>query len=238
MTWAQCTFAFCFVVLIPAVGVLTAIRLKREGKSLLKGFFLGSGINLLTFVACCFIAHALFPRYPGQPVPELLANAFALPVPVAGVAVIWFVSRDRTKSRRFCLFSSAIVVALFTIGVYLCYEGTLWSFRKALPSSAQDIHESYWTDTLLPDYDYKLKAKITEEEFRRYVAKFGLTPHTTTRKYSDLVVCLDWAASPEFRRGWWDPSTSLDSTFVWQSNTVWTYAKYERGHLYLQSLRH
>jgi hypothetical protein len=113
-----------------------------------------------------------------------------------------------------------------------------WSFRKKLPWSATDIHEIYWTDFPLPDYSYNLKAKISESQFLKYISKFGLSPHTTDRQYSDDVIWLNWDAPPDNKGSWWNPTDSLTNTFVWQGNDTWIFAKYEHGYLYLGSLNH
>jgi hypothetical protein len=239
MTWAQGTFAFSFGILVPTVGILSAIGLKREGKkSWLKGLLVGSGAVIIALCACGLLAALLFPEYPRKRVPELLANAFTLPAAAAGVGAIWFVSKARAESKRFCILASAAVLVVYVVGLAISYQVFTWPFRKALPWSAKDVHEWYMTDGLLPDYSYQLKARVTEEQFRRYIARFGLTPHTSTRNYSDLTPCLSWDSAPEFEDGWWDPSDSLDSTYVRQVYHTWTFAKFERGYLYLGSLDH
>jgi hypothetical protein len=235
MTWAQGTFAFCFGILVPLVGILCAARLKRERKPWLKGLILGSATTFLALVGCCFIAVFCYPHYRTlQQPPELLANAFALPGVAAGIAAVWFVSDARTASRRFCTIASVGLLITYIGGLGLCHEAFTWPFRKALPWSAQDIHEWCVAETLLPDYSYQLKARISEQQFRDYIARFGLTPHTPSRAYSDPI-SLTWDPAPELERDWWDPSESLDATFVRQGNRTWTLAKYEHGFLYLAS---
>src|SRR5437899_11298558 len=157
MTWAQCTFAFCFGIIVPAVGILSGIAVKREGGSGLKGFAFGAGATLLALVACWFIAHFSFPKYPSEPIPELIANAFTLPVVGFGVWMIWL--RSRHSSRGFGWIASTILILVYVFGLFLSREFTTWGFRKALPYAATDIHESYWEDLPLPDYGYQLKAK-------------------------------------------------------------------------------
>jgi hypothetical protein len=198
----------------------------------------GSGTTFLAFLVCSLIAHFCFPRYPSQRIPEALANSFTLPGVAAGIAVIWFLSGGRAAAKRFFVFAFILVVLLYVGGLALCYEAFTWRFRKELPWSAHDVHEYYVSDTLLPDYSYQLKAQVTEDQFRRYIAKFGLTPHTPTRTYSDSTIWLRWDGVRGAERGWWDPSDSLDSTFVWQGYDTWTFAKYEHGYLYLASINH
>ncbi len=79
---------------------------------------------------------------------------------------------------------------------------------------------------------------MTEAQFHRYISKFALTPHTAERQYSDSAVWLRWRHAPGFTGEWWDPSMSLDSTYVWQGGDTWIFAKYERGFLYLASVNH
>ncbi len=126
MTWAQGTFAFCFGIVVPAVGVLCAARLKRERKPWFKGLILGSGATFLGLLGCCFIAVLCYPHYPTrQRPPELLANAFALPGVAAGIAAVWFVSDARSISRRFSIFASALVLLLYLGGLAVCYHTRL-----------------------------------------------------------------------------------------------------------------
>src|SRR5262245_56904821 len=99
MTWAQGTFAFSFGILVPTVGLFSAIRLKRERKSWIRGLLVGSGTVIIALAASCLLAVLLFPEYPKKRVPELLANAFTLPAAAAGVCAIWFVSKARAESK-------------------------------------------------------------------------------------------------------------------------------------------
>ncbi len=134
----------------------------------------------------------------------------------------------------------ALVIGLVVVALVWASWGrmTQWAFRRALPSHAEDVHESIREDGFLPDYRYKLKAKISEEQFRRYIEQFGLTAHSSMRKYSDDAdVWLRWQHSGRKVDGW-DPSESLDETFVRQAGDTWTFAKRERGYLYLMSLNH
>jgi hypothetical protein len=66
------------------------------------------------------------------------------------------------------------------------------SWRSSLPETAADVHEHAWADGFLPDYDYYLRARVTKPEFDKFVQDLGLTPHTTTRIYSESS-CLSWS---------------------------------------------
>jgi hypothetical protein len=114
-----------------------------------------------------------------------------------------------------------------------------WGFRRALPPSAEDVHEWSREDGFLPDYSYKLKAKISEDQFHLYIDRFQLTPHAPDRQYSqDAKIYLQWRAETNPEIAWWNPTESLAETFVRQVGDNWTFAKRERGYLYLKSLDH
>ena len=120
---------------------------------------------------------------------------------------------------------------------------TMSPLRKALPPAAQDIHEWSWDEggLLAQDYDYVLKAKITQDEFDQYVRDLGLSPHTPTRQYSggfqpDWDLSWLWRLDNNgVRPDWWSPSTDVSGTYVYDGGSLWTYAKYEDGYLYLVS---
>jgi hypothetical protein len=135
----------------------------------------------------------------------------------------------------------AVVVALVaalaiaTLAWIVSERWNQWEFRRLLPGDAQDVHELIHEYGFLPDYTYQLKAKISDEQFRQYVERLGLTPHFAGRQYSDVPAWLNWK---EGEADWWDPSESLDATYVEQIGETWTFAKHERGYLYLMSLNH
>ena len=104
-----------------------------------------------------------------------------------------------------------------------------------LPATAQMIFSSRWEDSFLGDGTIKVKARVTEAEFAAAVQHLGLTPHTADRKYTDDIVCLQWMGDRDER---WDPSSTVDRTFVRQEHHHWQLAKYENGFLYYQSLNH
>jgi hypothetical protein len=144
--------------------------------------------------------------------------------------------RSRRPGKRFI----ALAIGLVAVGVVWTFWDELnqWGFRRALPSSAQEVQEWSYSDAFIGDYIYKLKAQISEDDFYRYIERLGLTAHTADRRYTQSTEpWLMWRdnrpATP-----WWDPSESLATTFVKQSGDQWTFAKRERGYLYLKSLVH
>ena len=100
--------------------------------------------------------------------------------------------------------------------------------RRALPSTATDIHEHNW-DTYVRDYCYLLKAKITAEEFETYRTKLELVQITENKKEE-----IHWDAWDTIGGQWWDPSSSTEGTFYNPTMTGSQHAvvKYENGYVY------
>ncbi len=148
--------------------------------------------------------------------------------------------RDRIRSRRPGKKFIVLVIGLVAVALVWSFWDELnqWGFRRALPSDAQDIQEWSYSDAFIGDYIYKLKARISEDGFYKYIERLGLTAHTTDRQYSQSTE--PWLRWPDNQRAtpWWDPSESLATTFVKQTGDQWTFAKRERGYLYLKSLVH
>lgn len=115
---------------------------------------------------------------------------------------------------------------------------SLWDFKKELPWGASEIYEWYQQETLLPDYVYFLRAKISQEEFFKYIKKLDLEKHTDSSSYPDEKAGLSWAASYGVDTKVWNPSESLKETYVWQKGHEWVLAKYENGFVYLKALNH
>jgi len=101
--------------------------------------------------------------------------------------------------------------------------------RKALPSTADEVHE-YNSDRLFPpDYCYYLKAKITQEEFNAYRKRLRFAPLP-----QDLREEFDWSPFGDKVEEWWDPTPSLKGAFYNPTATGSQRAlmKYENGFVY------
>ncbi len=111
--------------------------------------------------------------------------------------------------------------------------------RKALPRTASDIHERHWIEEGLVGQDsvYILKARITKDEFLKYVDELSLTPHTPSREYA-LGFGIDWYHHRIYSDkdpAWWKPHPYLGFGDVWvhDGDSWWLYAKYEEGYVYI-----
>ncbi len=117
------------------------------------------------------------------------------------------------------------------------YELTAPPIRKALPFTAQDVHDWSWEEggETGQDYCYMVKAKITPEEFRQYINRFGLTLHTPTRRYS-MDYSPGWNGCTFIEKpDWWTPSDDMSGTYVHDYGSAWVYAKYEGGYIFVVS---
>lgn len=102
--------------------------------------------------------------------------------------------------------------------------------RRALPSSATDIHEYGWQNYwFVPDYCYFLKAKITQEEFEAYKTKLKFVPLPEDAKEE-----VNWCSWEHFVDEWWEPLSTSDGAFYDPTFTGSDHAvmKYENGYLY------
>jgi hypothetical protein len=255
MTWAQCTFAYCFLVFIPTMGAITARRYRKEGKSRFSGFVAGTFLGGITFIACCLLAKVSFPRYPAEPLSEWIANAFTLPMPAACLLLAWRSPKIDVEnggiSRR-----AALMIGVLYIGcVGLGLRATMWEFRTALPWSAREVHEYSWSSSIPADHTYWLKARITRPEFDAYITKWDLTLYSRTPPSSAVspgqtdtnINRDDWRGpnwnthDPMLRKSelsWWDPSPDLSETYFKAYRTGALQAKYEGGYLYFRSWDH
>lgn len=149
------------------------------------------------------------------------------------------------KKRRFLSYALIGIVGLCLVfaglglGIRQVINAmTASPLRKALPSTAQDIHESAWEEggDTGQDYCYLLRAKITPAEFQQYVNKLNLTLHTPTRQYSNGF-SPNWSISCGIGKkpDWWTPLNDSSGTYVREGNSAWTYAKYENGYIFVVS---
>jgi hypothetical protein len=107
-----------------------------------------------------------------------------------------------------------------------------------LPDNAADVQEFHWADGTRRDMEHLLKARIDEADFAQYAEALGMTPHSDDREYEDDPIWLDWSAPPHYDGDWWDPSSDLSATHVYQNRLFWEYAKYESGYVYVKAVEH
>ena len=152
------------------------------------------------------------------------------------------IAMQSTKNRKLIFISLGLLVSMCCLISVVCSAFTYNLFTNPgryiteLPKNAKDVN--YVDEDLFPDYIYRLRAKIDEKDFVPYVEKFKMTKHTPDRLYDeDCPYCISFFKGVK-DYDWWNPTDSIENVYVYQSNTTWTYAKYENGYLYLVSWKH
>lgn len=226
MTWAQGVFAFCGGVLAPATGILCAWRIRREDVSLLKGFVLGFGTVFCVLIAVSFLAKLFFPGYPDDPVPELIAISFTIPVFISSIFAIRLIVPSRSELNRFPFFGASVLAVIYVAGVFAAYEMFTWSYRKALPWSASQVKEQVWREGFLPDFAYYLRARITEEQFLEYVVRFEL----------ESAGKMGYFTKPSEAQ-WWGPTPGEHEVYRLEENGWSMEAVYDNGVIWVKAIQ-
>ena len=171
MTAAQFVFAFCAVVLVPSSSFI--VSRCHLGESNTRPPKTKRVLWGLLFV-CAVVAKVCFPNYPDAPT-EPVAVSFTLPVLLGAALIAW----RCTTQQRFRGTAICSIAAVYLAGLGLAYQFTVTPERKALPWNATVVDEYYWSDGILPDYDYSLTASIRQDQFEKYVRRLNLKPVPT-----------------------------------------------------------
>ena len=120
------------------------------------------------------------------------------------------------------------IVAAAAVIVYVASAD--WSPKGYLPGTAQDIHE-YQSPIvgITSDYWYLLKAKVTEEEFLRFVKRMKLVPLEDKNPRREMYHWTGYG-----NEEWWFALDTLRGTYhdPRAKYSAISLAKYESGHLY------
>jgi len=119
-----------------------------------------------------------------------------------------------------------VVVLLACVGRYYLFESPQ---RRALPWGASNIHEHYWSDGLLPDYSYHLRADITRDQFLEYAERLDLSPHDPQGDPHDY----SWHWNAPAR--WWTPPQTMERVYSETYRRGGTYIGYYNGQVFVYS---
>jgi hypothetical protein len=204
VTPTQLSFAFFLVVVAPLFGIAGALR--REGwRQRAAGFVVCAGCASIALALSGVIAALMHPRYPAQGPPEFKAILYVLPGYLVGalaVAAVW----RRASTSKIDAFTVARVAASCALTIATLVSAALYAMlimpqHHALPWSASDVRESYWGETLLPDFEYRLKARVSEGELYRYLARRTMDPVSHD-------VAMPGPPYGERDASWWDPPSA------------------------------
>ncbi len=226
LTWTQGVFAFCGGILAPAAGVLSGCLRWRDGLwNVAKGFFFGLTAVICSLIASAFLAKWTFPGYPNEPVPEPLAICFTVPVLAVAVIAVALSSREvKDRSRPASpLLAICGVAAIYLAGIVASYHFFTWPYRKALSWTAANVREHAVTDLFIPDFQYFLRADISEAQFTKYVGYYDLKSEV---------------ASPYFALqgnapAWWVPTPIEHEIFSAESGGWRMSAVYDKGTMWV-----
>lgn len=150
-------------------------------------------ISGAAWVGAAWVLLELFPDYPhGDELSEPMAMLFLLPGLIAGGATLrWFgrgpIVRERSRTTRFVL-ALAVVVAsvLATWGVVRHMDREIWQPRRLLPDGSEVIEENIEEDGFLPDYNYSMRARMSESSFHQWMRRLGVEPTDDPARYGDV----------------------------------------------------
>jgi hypothetical protein len=137
--------------------------------------------------------------------------------------------------RQALIIPGLCAISLSALAVYILFIAKTPA-RAALPGSAQDIHD-YISPSfgMTGDYMYALKARITKDEFDRFVQDLHLTPLLINKDYRGWE--HNWSLMNDKRNqwaSWWDPSDSVANAYYDNTakGSLIILAKYENGCVY------
>lgn len=245
MTATQAAFAFFLLVVAPSSGVCGAVLCRGTKLGAFRGLVLGTAASWASLAFAGLVAALVHPRYPREGPPEHTAMLFLVPAYLLGIGAVVALSRRARRdaperSARPGLTLLAIGTAASVLVVAALYVVLVPPFHKALPWGARDVRESHRADGFLSDYACCLKARVSPEQFAGYVARFGLTPHTESRVYTDDKLWLTWS-QPQDRSdsAWWNPpAIEAGRTYVAQAGDEWVLAAYKDGWVYVSGGSH
>src|SRR6266540_5048671 len=119
-----------------------------------------------------------------------------------------------------------LVIIVNLVSYAISPESYAEEYRDKLPNDAEETQE-HIVD-LFPDWDYYLKAKITKEEFDKFVKDLELT-HNPIRGEATIPI-----KGPD----WWNPKLkglTYSRIYKDKQDITWGYASavYEDGYVYL-----
>lgn len=245
MTATQLAFAFFVFIATPGFGVCGALLYRPLKNGWIHGFLAASALSIFGLALSASLAVCLYPDYPAEGPPEFLSMFFVLPGYFFGFLGLLFLKRfpphtDQRPDLKLpkILLSAGVLLSLaLTTALYFV---VVQPEHRALPWSARQIQEYYWSETLLPDFQYCLKARISEDEFKTYVSKLGLITLTEKRVNEGQAPSLAWPRSfTDDDLNWWNPpGIQKGKTYVHQSGDTWVFASYEKGWLYVAAYNH
>jgi hypothetical protein len=225
------------VLFIPPLFGLLGFKMARErGINPIFPTLVLAAVAGISMFGYLFLGNLMIPDFEFQQLWVILLSIAGL---LVATLLIWFAQLQSLEPSALLKYKH-LFLAIITLMVihYKAYDYMAWKYRKLLPFGTWDAHEWYWSDGLLPDHTYCLKAKVTEGEFKDYIATLGLEQHPPDPPFEHGFHDPPrpvWGG-PVGSAEWWDVTTSMENSYyAWPRMDSWTVAKYENGYLYLYS---
>lgn len=192
-TPTQYAFAIGILLLTPLLALFAASLRRARGQDIFTGVYVMGLISGASWVGAAWVLLELFPDYPhGDDLSEPMAMLFLLPGLIAGGATLhWFgrgpVIRKRSRASRLVLALAVVLAAtLAVLGIVRHMDREIWRPRRLLPDGAEVIEEHIEEDGFLPDYNYSMRARMSEPSFHQWMRRLGVEPTDDPARYGDV----------------------------------------------------
>ena len=197
-TPSQYAFVVCLMLVAPFLGICAAMVQRARGENAWGGFLWVTGAGWFTGFMARALRHDLYPKYPvrefmhaqrqlgdevvptSQPA-EWVAMLFVAPTLVACLATLrWLMTRRpvktplSTQTKRRLALSALAAGLLASLLIVRDIEGSTWPAHRHLPEEATFIEETAIEDWFLGDFDYVIRAEMSEEVFRVWMGRMGV----------------------------------------------------------------
>ena len=224
MTWTQAVFGYTGAVLPLVAFIFGGWLSGKQMRGVFKGGLIAGGTVAAAFCMMVLISLACFPKYPEKPIPECGGVLLTFPCVLVGLVVFRYLDGEHSATRAGRVILPTLFFAVWLIGVVSNYEFVTWPYRKALPWTASDVQDYAWTEGFLPDYSYWMRARLSRDQFRVYITKYGLNQ---AESGGDSWLCDDRAPA------WFRPSAGGKVIYTAMKGDWSMSALYDRGYIYV-----
>ncbi len=178
-----------FVFVVPTLSLFAASRARARGHSQLLSVAVVGGMSWGVFILALGALSTLGEHRGLDEGPtELSGLMVILPSVAAGLLGLLWVARrpdfrepappaDRSPFSVRVRVCAAVACALASVASTLwLYDGHTWRAHRLLPDSAEILEESALTEPFLSDYAYRIRARMSEDDFHHWTEQLGVEP--------------------------------------------------------------
>lgn len=190
-TPTQYAFAICLLIVAPVLAIFAASAQRSRGENVWKGGLLVGGASWAGWIVSGAVAAMMVSEYPGSGSPsEVIAIWFVLPGLLSGGAALrWVVThkpivQPSSRGQRLALGGTVVVATLAAILLVRAHvRMTTWPGRRELPDHSQVTEEQVFSDDFLGDFEYVLRARMSESSFREWMRRLDVQPTEEPGRY-------------------------------------------------------